>query len=156
MTWEEVIAEPSLRDLPFKIELNEHGRILMSPAWFPHAARQGEIMRWLDRLLPHGKTAPECAVRTSKNVRVPDVGWLTQEHWKIAMGETVCSTAPAICVEVASESNTDAEFAEKRALYFEAGAREVWFCDMMGNMEFFDAAGPLERSAMCPEFPSEV
>ena len=156
MTWEEVIADPSLHDLPYKIELNEDGRILMSPARFPHSARQGLIMRWLNQLLPQGQTAPEVAVRTSKNVRVLDVGWLTLEHWKIALGETACSTAPAICVEIASESNTDREFAEKRALYFEAGAREVWFCDMMGNLSFFDPAGPRERSAMCPEFPTEV
>ena len=64
--------------------------------------------------------------------------------------------APALCVEVASESNTDRELIEKRALYFEAGAQEVWFCDLMGNMSFFDPAGPRERSAMCPEFPTEV
>ncbi len=55
-----------------------------------------------------------------------------------------------------SASNTSAEFNEKRALYFEAGAREAWFCDLLGNMEFFDPAGPRERSAMCPEFPTEV
>ena len=59
-------------------------------------------------------------------------------------------------MEVASESDSEREFAEKRALYFEAGAREVWFCDLMGNMSFYDPAGPRERSAMCPEFPSEV
>lgn len=156
MTWEEVIADPSLHDLPYKIELNEHGRILMSPIRVSHSGYQGIIIRWLNEFLPQGRAVPECATKTSQNVRVPDVAWLTPEHWKIAREEIACSTAPEICVEVASESNTDREFAEKRALYFEAGAQEVWFCDLMGNMEFFDPAGPLERSAMCPEFPAEV
>ena len=32
MQWQEVIAHPSLQDLPFKIELNEYGKIEMSPA----------------------------------------------------------------------------------------------------------------------------
>lgn len=113
-------------------------------------------MRRLNALLPHGQTAPECAVQTSKNVKVPDVGWFAVEHWAIALGEVACSTAPEICVEIASESNTDAGFAEKRALYFEAGAREIWFCDLMGNMSFFDPSGPRERSGLCPEFPVGV
>ena len=156
MTWEEVIADPSLHDLPYKVELNEDGRIIMSPARFSHSAHQGIIMRHLNELLPHGRNAPEVAVRTSKNVKVPDVGWFTMEHWAAAMREVACSTAPEICVEIASEGNTDREFTEKRALYFAAGAREVWFCDLMGNMSFFDATGPREHSPMCPEFPTEV
>ena len=156
MTWEEVIADPSLHDLPYKIELNEHGRILMSPVLVSHSGYQGEIIRLLNLSLPHGTAVPECATQTTKNVKVPDVAWFTPKHWEVARREKACSTAPEICVEVASESNTDAEFNEKRALYFEAGAQEVWFCDLMGNISFFDSAGPRERSAMCPEFPTEV
>ena len=32
MEWASVISNPLLRDLPFKIELNKWGKILMSPA----------------------------------------------------------------------------------------------------------------------------
>jgi hypothetical protein len=32
MEWIEVLADPVLRDLPYKIELNEYGKIVMSPA----------------------------------------------------------------------------------------------------------------------------
>ena len=32
MTWEEVLADRSLQDLPYKIELNKWGNIEMSPA----------------------------------------------------------------------------------------------------------------------------
>jgi len=32
MQWQDVINDKSLQDLPYKIELNEHGNIVMSPA----------------------------------------------------------------------------------------------------------------------------
>jgi len=44
--------------------------------------------------------------------------------------------APEICVEVISPRNSPEEMAEKRALYFAAGADEVWFAVSM------DAVGP--------------
>lgn len=31
MNWQEVCADPHLLDLPYKIELNERGQILMTP-----------------------------------------------------------------------------------------------------------------------------
>mgnify|MGYP001313879954 CR=1 FL=1 len=37
--------------------------------------------------------------------------------------------APEICLEILSPSNSIVEMEMKRALYFEAGAREVWECD---------------------------
>lgn len=156
MTWEEVVADPCLRDLPYKVELNEHGRLLMSPIRVSHSGYQGEIIRLLNLFLPHGRAVPECATQTAKNVKVSDVAWFTPERWAVAMHEVACSTAPEICVEVASDSNTDREFSEKRSLYLRAGAREVWFCDLMGNMSFFDAGGMLDKSRLCPEFPSAV
>ncbi len=36
MTWADVMANPYLQDLPFKIELNKWGRIEMSPASNEH------------------------------------------------------------------------------------------------------------------------
>mgnify|MGYP000981793041 FL=1 len=41
MQWSDVINDPSLRNLPYKIELDEHGRIIMSPASNRHAIQQG-------------------------------------------------------------------------------------------------------------------
>ncbi len=32
MEWREVVEHPSLKDLPFKIETNEWGNIMMAPA----------------------------------------------------------------------------------------------------------------------------
>jgi hypothetical protein len=41
---------------------------------------------------------------------------------------------------VISPSITAEEIAEKRAFYFEAGAKEVWLCDMDGRMSFYLAS----------------
>jgi Uma2 family endonuclease len=66
--------------------------------------------------------------------------------------------APEICVEVLSISNTPAEIAEKIALYFEAGAQEVWTCDQDGTLEFRFSTPPEVRQAseICPKFPSVI
>jgi Uma2 family endonuclease len=63
--------------------------------------------------------------------------------------------APEICVEVLSVSNPPAEIAEKIALYFEAGAQEVWTCDQDGTLEFhFSTRAEVRQgSEICPKFP---
>ena len=43
MNWQEVCADPHLRNLPFKIELNEYGQVVMSPVKVYHSAFQGRI-----------------------------------------------------------------------------------------------------------------
>ncbi len=66
MTWEEVCAHPSLKDLPFKIETNEWGQIVMSPTKIPLSFFQGRINNLLYELMKRGETLVECAVDTSK------------------------------------------------------------------------------------------
>jgi Uma2 family endonuclease len=66
--------------------------------------------------------------------------------------------SPEICVEVLSPDNTDAEIQEKAALYFDAGAQEVWLCDASGAMKFLrsNSPPPLRSSGLCPKFPKKV
>ena len=64
--------------------------------------------------------------------------------------------APEICVEIISPSNFLEEQMHKGQLYLQAGAVEFWLCNERGNRQFFDAAGPLERSRLCLEFPAKV
>jgi Uma2 family endonuclease len=60
--------------------------------------------------------------------------------------------APEICVEVLSESNTAEEMEEKRAVYFDAGADEVWLVDLDGQVRFFGEA-EMEESVLAPGMP---
>ena len=63
--------------------------------------------------------------------------------------------APEICVEVLSPSNSKPEMEEKRALFFEAGAQEVWICGFDGKMEFY-TADLSAASRLCPMFPGQL
>ena len=52
----------------------------------------------------------------------------------------------------------EAEIEEKTALYFDAGAREVWICALSGAMKFLARGGrhPLKTSQLCPKFPKRI
>ena len=156
LTWEELCADPSLQDLPYRIELNGLNQIVMSPLHFRHGRYQGKIYNLLSRLLPGGEPSVETAVSTSDNVKVPDVIWADNEFIQRYADAYATPTAPQICIEVLSPANSVREIEQKRLLYFEAGAREVWLCDLQGEMEFHAPAGRMERSALCPEFPARI
>ena len=156
MNWQEVCEHPSLKDLPFKIELDEQGRIIMSPVKLYHSALQSEVEFLLRSLLKNGKPLPECAIKTSKGTKVADVAWVSSELWATIKHQAEASTAPEICVEILSSSNSKKEMLEKRKLYFAAGAKEVWLCDENGAMQFFNADGKLAHSELVPQFPVKV
>ena len=156
MTWNEAVEDPVLDGLPYKIELNRYGNIIMSPTLNPHGLRQFRIGSLLSSLLPGGMVGTEMAVQTSDNVKVADVAWFTAEHARIVADEDVCSKAPAICVEITSKSNYQRELDEKKALYFEAGAEEVWICDRAGKMIFHTPEGRVATSPRCPDFPALI
>ena len=73
------------------------------------------------------------------------------------LGNRVCfSRSPEICVEVLSPGNSDTEMQEKMALYFDAGAREVWLCETDGAMKFFAGGVSVHASKLCPDFPKQI
>jgi Uma2 family endonuclease len=156
MNWQEVCEHPSLKNLPFKIELDEYGHIVMSPVKINHSILQGEIEFTLRSLLKDGKALPECAIKTRKGTKVADVAWASLEVLAKIKGEIEASIAPEICVEIVSGSNTKKEMAEKRQLYFEAGAKEVWVCDESGELIFFNAERQLVHSELVPLFPDKI
>jgi len=50
-----------------------------------------------------------------------------------------------------------AEIDEKRALYFDAGATEVWTCNLDGSMSFFSGVNhQVPFSSLCPAFPQAI
>lgn len=157
MTWEEVCAHKSLRDLPFKIETNRHGKIVMSPAKNNHGFMQGRIVKLLAQLLPEGEASTELAVETSDGVKVADVAWASADLYLRLEPMVNCDVAPEICVEIVSASNGTAEMAEKRDLYLSVGVKEVWLVDADSRrVEFFTPEGLREHSALCPGFPGIV
>lgn len=87
---------------------------------------------------------------------MPDVVWTSPER-EAEMDETgdPSTLAPEICVEVVSSSNTAAEIQEKRALYFESGADEVWVVDDERQIRVF-AGEELDQSQLVPDGPTQL
>ena len=155
MTWEEVCDHPSLRGLPFKIEQDRFGRILMSPVAPRHSILQRRFQQILEDALG-GVALPECAVRTREGVRGADVAWMEEPFALEHQDASAFPVAPPVCVEVRSASNTRAEMEEKVVLYLAAGAQEVWIRERDGRVRFFGHEGERETSAMVPGAPTTV
>jgi Uma2 family endonuclease len=86
------------------------------------------------------------------------VAWASAECLR-GLGNRACfPRSPELCVEVLSPANTGEEMREKVALYFDAGAQEVWLCDANGRLRFLASptGRPLRKSGLCPQFPKQV
>jgi Uma2 family endonuclease len=153
MNWQEVCDDASLQNLPYKIELDQWGRIIMSPANNRHGQRQARIVGLLQKSIIGGETLVECSIDTSMGTKVADVAWASDAFIRQHGFDTPYTAAPEICVEIRSLSNTAAEMAEKISLYLAGGAREVWICDGNGNMTFHDHSGQMAASLLAPGFP---
>jgi len=156
--WDELLVDPELQKVVGRVETDRFGRILMSPPpGYDHGGYQVEISVLFRQLLPSGRTTSESPISTSEGVRAADVCWASKEFLKRLPRNCAClPTAPEICVEIVSPSNTRAEMEEKRRLYFEAGAAEFWLC-VDGAMSFYLKNGAsAERSLLCPDFPTRV
>ena len=102
MQWADVVNDPSLRNLPYKIELNQYGQILMTPHWPIHSEIQSLLQDALNQRLTGGRAVQEYAIQTSAGVRVADVVWRSEERWRRirAAGAVPAPIAPEICIEV--------------------------------------------------------
>ena len=156
MKWDQVCADKLLQDLPYKIELNEWGNIVMSPASNRHGNLQTKIAFYLMSQMPDGTVLTECSVDTAKGVKVADVAWVSDAFLQRNKGATPYVEAPEVCVEIQSPSNSDTEMAEKRDLYFAKGAREYWLCDEDGNLSFFSPRGKMEESLLFPDMLTQI
>ena len=157
--WAELSVDSVVAELPFRIETNAHGQILMSPPPSgEHSYRQTRILLMLQKLLG-GQPLSECPVSTIDGVRAIDVGWYTEERFREVRHHQAFERAPEICVEVISPGNTALQMKQKKQLYFEAGAEEVWLCHNDGRMEFFSRLEPETSksvSQICPDFPTDL
>ncbi len=157
--WDELLADRELAKIEGRVESDRFGHVIMSP---PPAANHGsyqyQIARRLDDLMRRGRVLTECPISTADGVRAADVAWASPQRVR-ELGNRACFPhAPEICVEVLSPGNTDEEMQEKIALYFDAGAQEVWLCEIFGALKFHLSAGapPVAASKMCPGFPAQI
>lgn len=156
--WAELLEDPELARLERRIETDRFGQIIMSPLPAPtHGSFQSEITYLLRSLMSGGRAITECPISTTEGVKGCDVAWISRDRLAPMDGAVCFTTAPEICVEVLSPSNSKAEIDEKIRLYFEAGAVEVWICDRDGRMSFHvGPAARSESSKLCPDFPRVV
>ncbi|MDO9226631.1 MAG: Uma2 family endonuclease [Pseudomonadota bacterium] len=145
MQWAEVLADRSLKDLPYKIELDKWGNVVMSPASNRHGRLQGVLFAMLEKL-PGGRALIECSVASYEGVKVADVAWCSDAFFDRHGYETPYPRAPEICVEVRSPANSEEELHFKTRLYLGAGAREVWIVLETGEARFFGAEGERAQS----------
>ncbi len=155
MKWQDVCDHQDLQNLPFKIELDEQGRIIMSPVKVYHSAFQGKISSLLYNLAGD-YVLTECAIATCLGTKVTDVAWASKETFNKIINEVECSIAPEICIEVLSLTNTANEIDQRKTLYFEKGCKEVWVCSKEGKINFYTLSGEIDKSKLIPDFPSLV
>ena len=156
MTWAEICEDELLATLPYRIESDRWGNIVMSPPpRSRHAEYQTEIAMILRQKLAGGKSITECPIQTEEGVKA-NVAWVSQDRRASRQNDPVYLIASEICVEVVSASNKEGELVERRRLFFEKGALEFWLCGLQSEMTFFDPAGQIDRSRLCPDFPRQV
>lgn len=156
MHWQQIVDSPLFRDLPFRIETDATGKIVMSPASNRHSIHQGLLVQMLSRACPEGVAFPECSIQTADGVKVADVVWIRDALLAPHENATPLPVAPEIVIEIASPANPVAELLRKKELYFARGAQEVWLCDETGALRFFNNHAELPASARVPEFPASV
>jgi Uma2 family endonuclease len=152
MQWSEVVDNPYFRNLPFKIELNQFGQVLMSPASNLHGSVQAKVTSLFDQKMKSGVVITECSVQTRDGVRVADVAWASDEFIARHGTTTPYPQAPELCVEVVSPSNTKAEIDYKISLYFAHGAQEVWVVSLRKKVDIYVGGLPAAKSKYLPKF----
>ena len=150
MTWDEIINDPLLQNLPYKVETNRFGQILMSPASNRHGNIQFKAGREIDRRKRKGEVITECSIQTSDGVKVADVAWASEAFIAEHGLTTPYQKAPEICVEIVSPSNTKLEIEHKVELYLARGALEVWVVNEQREITFFTHGGKLKKSKIIP------
>ena len=150
--WHELMNNPFFQDLPYKVELNKFGQILMSPASNRHGILQNKVARGIENQKKSGVIVIECSILTSEGVRVAEVAWLSDDFFAEFGETTPFPKAPEICVEVKSPANSKAEKEEKIRLYLEKGALEVWIVDEYAKVSFHTHTGKIQKSKLVGKF----
>jgi Uma2 family endonuclease len=146
MRYRDLCEDPLFANVPGKIELDLWGRMVMSPPGVYHGLVQGRLIATLTAL--GGQPLGEVPIATPMGLFVPDAAWASAEFMSLHGHENPLMTAPQVCIEVVSPSNSVKEMQEKREAYLAAGAHEVWIVyPKSERCEFHGRQGPLESSS---------
>lgn len=138
--------DPCYASVPGKIELDVWGRLVMSPPSYYHGAVQGRLCQMLAAL--GGQASVEAPIATATGLFVADVAWASPQFLALHRGETPLLSAPELCIEVVSPSNSVQELQEKVNAYISAGAHEAWIVyPQSKRCEFYGKQGLVERSS---------
>lgn len=154
--WAKLVRDSHFNKLPYKVETNQNGQLVLHPRQANHAYTQGDVIALLYEHAEQGRPFPEFPITTDRGVKVPDVVWITADRREEMdqMGDPP-TLAPEICIEIMSASNDWEEMHTKRALYRDAGAEEVWIVDADGDIHVFDE-NDRTRSGLLPTVPDHV
>lgn len=156
LRWADVLKDKSLRNLPYKIEMDRRGRLILTPASNRRGMLKAKIGAMLGQMKRGGQVLLGCSIATMDGVKVADVAWFSPKFFSKHHYETPYRQAPEICVEIVSPLNSPAEMEEKITLYLAKGAREVWLCNEKGNVTFNDSSGKLKKSKLVTRFPAKI
>jgi len=146
--WQAMCADPLFEDIPGKIELTEWGEILRSPVGKRHGLAAMRVAEALREALSAGQTMAEVGIATSIGVRAPDVAWCSAQYLASHPEDLPLTSAPEICVEIASVSNALPKLREKARAYIDAGAIEAWLIFLHDRrIEIYDCDGQREASS---------
>ncbi len=152
MTWREIIRNPALRNLPFKLETNRFGQIVLSPATNQQGALRFKVANEIRRCKRGGGVTLSCSVRTSDGVRVADAAWVSRKFIAEFGGLTPYPKAPEICVEIVLSGTSKQAIEHKLELYLAKGAQEVWVVNDKEEVTIHTHAGKLKTSKLAPKF----
>ena len=145
-------VDPTYVDFIGKIELTQWGEILVSPVGKLHgilASEKGQVLR----AVLGGRTMVEVGIVTDLGVRAPDIAWCTDAWLASHPEDAPLVSAPELCIEIFSPSNSIVKLRQKAAAYVRAGAQESWILiPERREREIYGSAGRLEASI----FPVEV
>ncbi|MGR8934339.1 MAG: Uma2 family endonuclease [Gammaproteobacteria bacterium] len=152
MQWSEVINDERLKNLPYKIELNEYGQLVMSSMPERYSFLQAEIAAFLGTNR-RGKVLIGCAIATPTGVKVADAVWAGKAFLQRYGLAPPYPQAPEICVEIVSSSTSNAAMQDKINVYLSNGAKEVWLYNENGTAEIYTQDGKVSRSAFFHRLP---
>jgi Uma2 family endonuclease len=152
MEWAEVLKDSTLQNLPYKVELNRFGKLVLTPASNKRGMIQSRVGFSIQNRRKDGEIINRCSVNTSDGVKVADVAWASDEFISEFGHKTRYEKAPELCVEIVSPSNSSEELRQKIDLYLAKGATEVWIVTEDGEMKVYNNRGEANRSALVKKF----